>query len=209
MRPEQPEATSLSFSEAKITLDNGEYTYRQNLEVKSTKAANLLYAYKLSTMKAQALPGFETDSEGWLLMKDSGIWTSDPQLSLDFTSQDGVIQDLITAVQVKVKHPDGTVVVLESPFKSSRVIGTLIEAPFSNGAETSAGIELRMRESIGDIYVDGMYAHHFMYRLNILDASLQVLQTGSWHSSINNPDIRRALPISTPLAASPWMHPLS
>jgi hypothetical protein len=50
-----------------------------------------------------------------------------------------------------------------------------------------------LREQIGDIYVDGLYAHHFMYRLNLLNSDLEQVQTGEWHSSIDLPDIRKVL----------------
>lgn len=191
--PEALELTSLSFSEAKIMLDAEEFTYRQAIEVQTAKSLGLLYAFKLTTLKAEPLPGITTDPEGWLLMSDASIWTASNQFSLDFTSQNGRIQDLITSVQVKVKHPDGTVEDLESPFRSTRVVDSVIEVPFNNYANVAAGIEFKLRESIGDIYVDGMYAHHFMYRLNIIDSSLQILQAGDWYSTMDNPDIRKAI----------------
>ena len=203
LRPDLPLETGLRFTEEKLPLDAGEYIYRQTCEVENDKSETLRFAYKITTLKAEPLPGFTIDAEGWLIFAGSEIWTAKSQLSFDFLSQEGKIQDLITGVQVKIKHADGFIEELASCFKSSRLIGSLIEVPFSNGAEVSAGVEFIMRESIGDIYVDGMYAHHFMYRLNTLNEALEVIQPGSWYSSIDRPDIRIAQlsPQSSPALA--------
>ncbi len=191
-KPNLPEAARLSFTEDKITLDTGEFTYRQTIIVEEKKVEGLLFAYKLSTLKAEELPGFSYDAEGWLIFAGQSIWTPNNQLSVEFTSHEGKIDDLISKVQVKIKHPDGEIEEFESPFKSSRLFGSWIEAP-SNGVEVSAGLEILMHESIGDIYVDGMYAHHFMYRLNIINEAMELIQPGIWYNSINNPDIRKAI----------------
>ncbi|MDD2423009.1 MAG: hypothetical protein PHG34_02185 [Candidatus Cloacimonetes bacterium] len=183
--------TGLSFTEEKLLLSSGEYIYRQSCNVETKDAKALHFAYKITTLKAEPLPGFSTDAEGWLIFAGFGIWTFDSQLSIDFTSVQGKIEDLITGVQVKIKHSDGQIEELESSFKSSRLISSWIEVSFSSGAQVPAGLEFPMKESIGDIYVDGMYAHHFMYRLNILNEALDVIQAGSWYSSIDSPDIRK------------------
>ncbi len=190
--PEEQEAQKIEFLEDIIPIESGDFIYRQGFQL-TQESDELSFAYRLSTLKAGDIPGFSIDNEGWLIFPNQSIWTSRTELSFDFVSQQAKIGDMITMVEVKYRHLDGQIESESFPFRSSRVVGTQLSAQFAPGAEVSAGIEFNLRESYGDIYVDGMYAHHFMYRLNTLDQNLNVTQTGEWFSTINSPDIRLLL----------------
>lgn len=190
--PEEQEAQKIEFLEDIIPLESGDFIYRQGLQL-TQESDELSFAYRLSTLKAGDIPGFSTDNEGWLIFPNQSIWTSQSHLSLDWLSDQGKIGDMITMVEVKYRHLDGQIESDSFPFRSSRVIGTQLSAQFAPGDEVSTGLEFNLRESFSDIYVDGMYAHHFMYRLSIVDLNMNVLQPGNWFSTINCPDIRRLI----------------
>jgi hypothetical protein len=197
---------TISFSDMKIPGTDGGFIYRQSVHVNG--GGNAMYSYKISTLSAQLPAGYVTDEDGWLYFYKPGyetvaqitepgehrtIWTANPQLNLEFASDGAKLNNLVTKVEVRVKDDDGTITTCESPFKSDRLIGSRIEVPFAHGATTGTGIEFNLRENIGDIYVEGLYAHHFMYRLNVLNSNMDVISTGTWYNSINTPDIRKVL----------------
>lgn len=206
--PLQPDANprpGIMFSEEKLVLPEGEYIYRQNITC-DTPAEQ--YAYRLTTLSGAAPAGWITDAGGWLLWRVPGanaqlplsqpgdhrsIWTSNSSIRVDNPSAAGKISDLVKQVEIKHRDARGRINTLSSPFRTQRLISSSIGVPFSNGATTGSGTDFGLQEVIGDIFVDGMYAHHFMYRLNILNAALEVIQAGDWHSSLDRPDIRRVL----------------
>ncbi|MBP7309784.1 MAG: hypothetical protein KA984_00670, partial [Candidatus Cloacimonetes bacterium] len=98
------------------------------------------------------------------------------------------------------RQANGDIGEVSLPFRSSRIIGSRIAVNFNPGQNTSCGLEFSLHEEIGDVFVDGMYAHHFMYRLNILNNALDVVSYGSWHSSLSMADMRRVIlnAVSTP-----------
>lgn len=183
-------APRLGFSEEKINLDGGEFSYLQEIRVDAAQSASLQYAYRPQCLPGKILPGYQTDDQGWILFGDD-IWTSQSKLNFTFNSDAGTITNLITEVAVKVKHLDGHIEDLFSAFKSNRILGSYLENQINPGDQLSAGIEFRLREAIGDVFVDGMYAGHFMYRINILNSDLVPITTGQWFSSIDSPDIRK------------------
>lgn len=198
----------LSFSEDKIPLPSGEYIYRQSISINVPEAGQNLYSYRIRTLTEQLPPGLAADAEGWLFFRAQGanpaiplsepgnhrtIWTSQRALSLDFPSQEGKISDLLTRVEVRVQAPDGSISEHSSAFKSNRLFGSLIGVPFQNGANTGTGVLFELHELIGDIYVDGLYADHFMFRLNIVDSNQQIIEAGAWHSSLECVDLRKVL----------------
>jgi len=206
--PEISLAAQLSFSEEKIDLPGGEYIYRQGIQVISELAEGNQFSWRVRTHTGNPLPGTCCDEEGWLWFRSAGadpelplsepgahrsLWTTAAGLDFDLTSQDGSILNLVTGVEVRVKTPQGRITEHSSPFRSSRIISSQISVPFANGDNTGCGITFQMQETIGDIYVEGLYADHFMYRLNILDANLQVVSSGIWYSSLESPDLRRVV----------------
>jgi len=206
--PIVPQISSLEqllFNEEKLPADGGQFIYRQGIQVNNPAEGNL-YSYRVRTYANELPAGFYADEEGWLFFRTNGtdsaiplsqpgthrsIWTSQSYISADFASVDGKISNLITAVEVRSKSADGDIRQYSSAFKSNRIIGSQVVVPFENGGQTGKGIEFELQEQIGDILVDGLYAHHFMYRINILDSDLQLLSNGTWYSSLEMQDIRR------------------
>lgn len=179
-------------SEAKVPLPDGEYLYRQTLLAGGPHPEGSLYAWKLSTLSTRLPEGFETDTEGWLIRSD-GIWAPEPQISLEYASQQGKLRDLVTKAQLRIKTTDGQISEHLSPFKTQRIITSNIFVSFPNGATTSTGLCFDLAESVGDIFVEGLIADHFMYRINIINSSLATISHGEWYSSITSPDIRQVI----------------
>ena len=190
LSPYSVNSPHLLFDDFKIEQGGNDYIYKQNIRIEGGDTSNLSFAYKLTFYK-ECPNEYETDSEGWLRFDGTEIWTTNNSLDFEFGTQDGIIQNLITQISVKVKHPTGQIEELSSPFKSNRLFGSYLESPTNPNAEYSMGIEFIVRELIGDIYVDGNYAHHFMYRLNTLNENLEVIAQGNWYNSINCPDIHK------------------
>lgn len=190
--PASEPTSAISFSEAKIPLDDQEYLYRQII-APSEKAQGSEYAYHLQTLSGELPQDFEADGEGWLWFGDD-IWTEKAALIIDYTSQDGKIKDMVTGVSIRCRAADGRVSEISSAFRSTRIIGSIINPSFRyNGANTGCGAEFGLREVIGDIFVEGLYAHHYMYRLNLLSSGLEVVNYGTWHSSLQMADIRKVI----------------
>jgi hypothetical protein len=204
--PLEPEISwgRIGFTEDKIPLEGNEYVYRQGMFSNSEEGSGVLYAWRITTLSGGLPEGWLADPDGWLWFRADGsdiplsqpgphrsIWTSQSNLSFDFQSHEGKISDLITRTELKVKSPGGGISQYASAFRSGRIIGSLISVGFQNGAETGTGIEFGLREVMGDIFVDGLYADHFMYRVNILDEDLDVITEGEWYNSLEMTDIRR------------------
>lgn len=193
-KPADPSIPAISFSEDKIPVLGAEYLYRQHVIAPQSKG-NECYAYRLTTLNGKLPDGFRADPEGWILFSDPGsepgVWTSRSTLQLDFPSAEGVIHNLLTAVELKVKSADARIQSYSSAFRSNRLITSRIDIPFANGASTGQGLEFGLREVIGDIFVEGLSAHHFMYRINEINAQQDVIYAGVWHSSLDSPDIRK------------------
>ncbi|MEF3694184.1 MAG: hypothetical protein V3576_02435 [Candidatus Cloacimonadota bacterium] len=192
-QPTDQYAQAIEFSEEKIPLESGEFIYRQGYTLKLDKSEELNFAYRLTTLKEGDIPGFSCNAEGWLIFPNQDVWTNRSCMSFDFVSSGGKVQDLICLVEVRIRKPDGDTQNQSFPFRSSRVLDSMISVPFTAGENVPVGIEFILRESYGDIFVEGMYAHHFMYRLNTLNANLQVTENGQWYSTMQSPDIRKLL----------------
>lgn len=200
---EQP---GISFSEDKLLLDNDEYIYRQEISVYNPEGVQ--YAYRLSTLSSSLPAGYAADEDGWLYFRSPGdtsntpltepgphrtIWTNQARLSLDFASTNKIVKNMVVRVEVQVKTEDGSITTLTSPFKSDRIFGSRITVPFSMGATVGMGLEFGLNEIIGNVYVEGLYAHHFMFRLNTLDSDMNVTAHGAWHSTLDCPNIRKVV----------------
>jgi hypothetical protein len=196
----------IAFSEKKIVLPDGEYIYRQGIELAARPETEEQTALRVSTLSGEAPAGYFCDESGYLWFRVPGadediplsepgphrsIWTLNRKFGFDYASEQGRVADMVTRAEFKVKAPDGSVSTISSPFRSSRIISSQIAIPFANGAVTGCGVVFHLQETIGDIFVDGLYADHFMFRLNILDAGLQVVSNGEWHSSLAFPDLRK------------------
>jgi len=190
--PAQP--ADIICSEDKLPLGGDEYIYRQSLCAGTDSHQGSLYAWKLHTLSGEPPSGSQLDPDGWLLREDGqSIWTSEKELNLDYRSQNGKLTDLITSATLRIKAPDGQITEFHSPFKTQRIVSSHIFVTFPNGATTSTGLCFNLAESVGDIFVEGLIADHFMYRLNIINSSLDVISHGEWYSSITSPDIRQVI----------------
>ncbi|MDD2229371.1 MAG: hypothetical protein PHY48_08170 [Candidatus Cloacimonetes bacterium] len=195
----------ISFSDQTIPLADGEFIYRQGIQI--APHAGSVYSYKISTLGSDLPDGIVTDEQGWIYFRVTGdesgkpltetgthrnIWTTQTLLSCDFISQEGKLTNLITKVELRERNKAGNIIELSSAFRSDRLISSRIVIPFfNNGVTTGTGMEFGLQENIGNIYVEGLYAHHFMYRLNILDGNQQVLSHGDWYSSLESQDMRK------------------
>lgn len=215
----QIESGILSFTENILPLENGEYIYRQSMEVEQDIGKDSVFSWKVETLSGETPPGCFADEDGWLWFRASDgdprlplsqpgshrtLWTSSSKLDFDFYSQDGKLRDLIVKVELRVKKADGTTSDYHCGFKSERLLSSRLETDFTEGADTGAGLEFRLSEIVQNIYVDGLYASHFMYRLNILNQRLEVISEGEWHSSLELRDPRVVkLGLNTEPALSP------
>lgn len=202
----QSTAGMLVFSEDKLPRAGDEYIYRQGLSAGPETPEDALFAWRIETLSGELPPGWFADPEGWLWFRAPGadpgiplseagphrtIWTTQSSLSFDFVSSGGKIGNLVKKAGLRVKSSDDKIETYSSGFKSGRLLGSLINSGIEPGDVTGSGIEFALREVIGDIYVDGLYADHFKFRLNILDEDLEVISVGEWHSSLEMADLRR------------------
>ena len=190
LAPENHEDWRIDFYD-EITEDYAQPSvYQQKITILGPAEESTLYAFKLCTITDEQ--SISTDQDGWALFGND-IWTSKNELSMQFDIDGGTLDNLISRVMVQVRSADGKIKVLDSAFKSQRLLGTLMETNFGEGNEIGLGAEFLLREQISNIYVEGNYADHFMYRINLLDGDLQPVQTGQWYSTIDLPDIRKVI----------------
>jgi len=189
--PVPEEIPHITFGEDKIPLANGEFQYEQTI-CNNNPGQALDYAYCVETLSGKLPAKYLVDDNGWLLFGDD-IWTDSATLKLSYESHGGELQDMVKAVKIKTRTPEGQITEISSPFKSTRIISSRIGTNFASGDTVACGLEFNLQEVVGDIFVEGMYAHHFMYRLNMLNASMQVISPGTWHSSMQMADIRRVI----------------
>ncbi len=190
LKPSNSHNLKLLFEDDKIERDGDEYTYLQKIVVEGANSEDLQFAYQIKHLPDQELPGYHTDSDGWIIFNNDGIYSSQSELNFYFDSKDGVLENLITEVKVLARHPDGRIEELYSPYKSNRLIDSEIRNLLHSGYRIPAGMVIQFQEKTSDVFIDGMYADHFMYRLNILNQDLQSIETGEWFNSIDTPDIR-------------------
>lgn len=188
LAPALQEESILIFNEEQIPLTGEDFIYRQAFEIQGETDPEALYACRLSSL--HEMPDIACDEEGWMLFSSGSIWSGQKHLSFDFSSQNGKISNCITGVELKMKSPNGSIKTLSFPFKSRLFLRTHLIHNFAEGSSVPLGLEIGLRENLEDIFADGMYASHFMYRLNTIDQDLNPLQQGEWYSSLDMPDIR-------------------
>jgi hypothetical protein len=212
LAPQIGQAAAFSFSEEKIPSSEGEFTYAQTVSVNETLRGEGTYSWKVGTLSGALPDGVYADESGWIwfrvpgsnssiALNESGshrsVWTTQSSLSFEFSSVAGKLQDLMNHVELRVKQADGSIVEHSSAFKSDRVVSSRIVVPFANGEVIGRGMVFSLREVIGDIYVEGQYAEHFMYRVNILNSALEVISAGQWYNSVVLPNMREVMLNST------------
>lgn len=196
----------LQLEGEKYPLPNSEeYLFRQVAKVSLNEDEDCVFAWRITTTDSLLPSGIFTNDEGWIWHYAAGadtsvsladphckrtIWTSEKQQSWQFISSGQKLSHIISRVEVKVRRDGKPEMIYGINYRDDRIIGTEINVNFQNGSIVSRFIHVSLRERITDIYVDGMYAHHFMYRFNILDSGMNVIQEGNWLSSLEQEDIR-------------------
>ncbi len=157
-------------------------------------------AVRVRTTDGVQPEGIETDADGWILFGES-IWTAEKAINFTFTSSEGTLDHII--LEIDVQNEDGSI--LTRSIFDDRLLGTNLfcEQGDIDGMDTGTALDLILSEQT-DIFVDGMYAHHFMYRLIKLDENGEEISASDWYSTLYCTDIRRiSLTSETEPALSP------
>ena len=144
------------------------------------------YRLRIHTFSGDATTEWETNAEGWYLI-DGNCWLQSPQLDFSFIMEDGKVNDAIEYIEIEYRdkeQQEGSMQVSDR-----RLIGTYILAP-ATGLVIGNCYQFKLTEAISNLIIDGLYAHHFMYRLNVTDLDGIVQTTGDWYNSITQQDIR-------------------
>ncbi len=190
----------ISFTDEKVINENNtqEYTYIQGITWKALIKEEPLFAYRITTSNGELPASIVTDSNGWVYQnesqEESTIWTDKTELEISFNSVNGVLEYIIIEFEVKFLYDDQESAVVSASFFDFREIGTVLttSAGDCNGHTTGTGLIFLIRENILDIFVEGLYADHFMYRLNIIsEIDSTLISEGEWFNSLNCEDIRK------------------
>lgn len=196
----------LQFSGEKISLPGGnEYQFKQTASLQIDETDGCLFAWRIATTDSLLPEGVFTDAEGWIFHYAAGadtsiplddpdsqrtIWTSARQQEWTFNSVNNQLPRIVSKVEVRIKRSGEPETRYEQYFRDDRLVSTLIIVPFPDYATIGLGFHASLREQTSDIYVEGMYAHHYMYRLNTVDSELNLVYEGVWQNSINCENIR-------------------
>jgi len=181
--PSETEFSVKSFTGTKITTQNGEYLYRQKL---SWQGESSSYTLKIVTSKNDP-----SDSDILMIQIDYPIDENQFEYIHEIYSQNGELPYIITHIEILNNIDDNS---LTASFMNNRILGTVATTTSGNveGCATGTALTFDVHELITDIFVEGMYAHHFMYRLNIISAADSTLiSEGNWFSTYDLPDIRK------------------
>lgn len=190
----------ISFSDEKVINENNtqEYTYTQGITWEALIDDEPLFAYRITTSNGDLPESIVTDPNGWVYQnepeEEPTIWTDKTELEISFNSVNGVLEYIITEFEVKYLYDDQESGIVSASFFDFREIGTLLTTTGGdcNGQTTGTGLIFLIRENILDIFVDGLYADHFMYRLNIIsETDSTLISEGEWLNSLNCEDIRK------------------
>ncbi len=166
--------------------NGGEFTYIQTASW-TMPDDNEPCAIRVRTTDGKLPEGTSTDEDGWILFGES-IWTMEREISFTFSSEEGSLDHVV--LEIDVQNRDG--IILTRSIFEDRLLGTVIYCEQGNvqSMTTGTGLNFVFTEQT-DLFVDGMYAHHFMYRVIKLDDEGGIIEVSDWHSSIHSTDIRR------------------
>ena len=185
--------TITEFSGIKIEQENSEeYSFIQTLKWETTDQIKQEYALKISTTSNTLPEDLSYDEDGWIIFGNS-IWTDQNEFSFEFESVNGELEMIISEIVIQSKGESGCSITPVS-FFDYREIGTFIttRAGDISGLTTGTGLEFLIYENINDIFVDGLYADHFMYRVNLIDeATEEIVTYGDWFNTIDCENIRQ------------------
>jgi len=183
-----------SFTGEKTTIESSsEYSYRQTLSWETNNLSDPVFAIRILTTDSILPEELTTDEEGWLYQNENSIWTDQMEFAHEFYSENGQLQHIISDIEIKYFAGNEESEIFPINFFKYREIGTRIT---SHGGEIDdeiigTGTTFYLYENIEDIFVDGLYAEYFMYRLNIIEASTdEIITEGEWNSSLDLGNIR-------------------
>jgi hypothetical protein len=191
-----------SFTGEKITdPDNPtEFLYIQNVKW-SSKLPEAKFAFRITTSDLVLPSGIQTDEEGWIYQTQTGInsdsgqtiWTDKNEFEISFSSIFGEFPRIVTDFEIKYLYENTESEPVHRNFLADRDIGSIISTTGGNidGQVCGTAVHFKVTEQILDIFVEGLYAHHFMYRLNIIaESDSSMISEGVWFNSINCENIR-------------------
>ncbi|MDO9576876.1 MAG: hypothetical protein Q7J16_03245 [Candidatus Cloacimonadales bacterium] len=198
-----------AFEGEKTEIENSnEYTYKQTVSWDLLKEGEPLFAYRITTTNEELPEEIFTDENGWvyhylpgadesiplsLSSAEKMIWTDQKTFEITFQSVMSELTHIISEVEVKYLLDDLESESISTSFFDNREIGTCLtnSAGDCAGEVIGIGTTFLLNEEIFDIFVEGFYAHHFMYRVNIVaEADSSMIQEGEWMNTINCPNIR-------------------
>jgi len=177
----------LTFTGERENLENDEYLLKQTVKWNGNPA-KAQFSIRLTDNKGNYIG--DTDNEGWLLFGET-IWTNQNQYHHEIVSNQGVLPYIIQKVEVRY-HTSETEIIESKTYE--RIIGTVASTTAGDidGHTCGTGVTFTLNEKLTDIFVEGMYAHHFMYRLNTISAvDSTIITAGEWYSTLNLPEIRK------------------
>ncbi|MCF7794418.1 MAG: hypothetical protein K9N09_11490 [Candidatus Cloacimonetes bacterium] len=197
------------FTGEKIEIENSiEYFYTQCIYWEYLEEGNPKFAVRINTTNNELPDDILTDNEGWIYhylpgadqtiplsspLAERSIWTFDNSFEYTFESHVGELSHIISQIEVKYLLNEFESDPISTSFFNYREIGTVLStvAGDIDGMTISTGTIFIMNEKISDIFVEGLYADHFMYRINIIaEADSTILEEGTWYNSIDCEDIR-------------------
>ena len=199
-----------SFTAEKSNNDDNpqEFTYKQKVTWQAPQEEDIYFAYRINTSDSELPEDIVTNDAGWILheidKKDTSIplssqkpnrtiWTTETSFEYAFHSQNGQLARIITDFELKSLHNDEESGTVSANFFKEREIGTVLGATTGdiNGRITGTALTFTLREDVLDVFVEGLYADYFMFRLNTIAASdSSIIETGEWFNSNNWESIR-------------------
>jgi len=166
-----------SFTGEKVEISLDEYIYRQTIRWIGEGSD---YELKVFTTNNSVIDGANSDG----IINITGNLSSNHEFIYEVSSSNGILPYIISEIEIIDTETDES---LLASFMDGRMIGTQLVGQLGNidGHDIGTSIKLTVRESIENIFVEGMYAHHFMYRLVRPD------YTTEWYSTFDLPDIRK------------------
>lgn len=197
----------ISFTGEKIP-DNGsdDYGYKQVVLWSVPDVDGVEFSIRIETTDEELPEGLLTDSDGWLYYslcgsilnepdKNRTIWSRNNSFSILFQSEENELQHIISKVYVRYRTDNKVSEPVSQSFRTDE-IATRISMPWGVDDEfllntTGKGVKIGFQEVITDIFIQGFYADHFKYRLNIIDEDTkEIINSSDWYSTMQSYDIR-------------------
>ena len=201
----------ISYESEKISNPNNpvEYSFLQQISWEVTERDVSMFSYRITTSDGELPDSIFTDADGWIYhylpgadesiplsspLAERTIWTDETQFEISFISNNGVLSNILTYFEIRCLIYDEISEIIFWNYFESREIGTLLtnSGGNCNGGETGTALTFFLNEKLTDVFVEGLYADHFMYRLNIIsELDSTMIFEGEWHNSNECEDIRK------------------